>query len=387
MNPTRTLDTADFSLHRVIFSSRQRVSRTFSQSTDFRCQIDLPRNVDIFRFAIRRVTFPNVASAWDLSNAPYIYYRILEIYDSATYTGVYRTRLVNRYTAKSDVAPVGEDTAPTGNQLAIQMRTLSPGITEYYSGFQFGVHNYADATLSKTYAALMNGGATEGTKFQCYYETANDTHLTFKCDPGVNMQVQLLGVSESDAGGDQIPAHYGNNILGIASTISAIADIPRRATFPVNLTGNLHVYLCSTILTATARSMRPIFAPVENCVIAIPVASTYLTLVDHRPESPTIWNCNQDNHWDVVDFQLRYDTGGIVDLGGNDIEIEIEFEVMEQFNPPLRQMQEAIYLPNVNVYDTTKLLLKRDNRSWGSYGGRTDAGQFSMRGPSSGVFR
>lgn len=368
MNPTRTLETADFSLHRVIFSSRQRLSRTFSKSTDFRCQIDLPRNQDVFRFAIRRVTFPNVANPWDLTDAPYLYFRVQNT--TANWSGVYRVRLTYRWTEKIHVAAsVANDFVEDG-QLLDLMRTKAERVTVETGS--------APAGSDTDFTTLM-------AKLDIYF---SGNQLTFAVENPSDLILTVLGMEESAAGGDQPPSHYANNILGISQTIGPLnSNQTQTAKFPVNLTGLLHVYLTSTILTATARSMRPVFAPVENCLTVIPVASTYLTLVDHRPEAPTVWNCNQDNHWDVVDFQLRYDTGNVVDLGGNDIEIEIEFEVMEQFNPPMRQMKEAIYVPFVNTFDTTKLLLKRDNRSWGSYGGNTGSRQFSSSGYAGRVFR
>lgn len=384
MNPTRTLDTADFSLHRVLFSSRQRIERTYSSSTNFKCQIDLPRNVDIFRFAIRRVTFPNVACQWDLQNPPYLYYRLVAtaaVIEYSEFDIVYRVPLRHKWTTKEDVAKVHGGTSPAFGlyNLMMNLDGVSSGGATVYKVISGTVPDVAG------YNKAMTG-------FDIEYASKDSSNLTFSLKfNAADVRMQLLGVSEELAGGDQFPSHYANSILGVSASTKATTDGAYLAddvsmTFPVNLSGNLHVYLTSTVLSATARSTRPIFASVENCLAAIPVASTYLTLVDHRPEAPTVWSCNQDNHWDVVDFQLRYDTGGIVDLGGNDIEIEIEFEVMEQFNAPSRQMQEAIYLPNVNVYDTTKLLLKRDNRSWGSYGGRTGAGQFMNRGPSGGVY-
>lgn len=389
MNPTRTLETADFSLHRVIFSSRQRLSRTFSKSTDFRCQIDLPRNQDVFRFAIRRVTFPNVANPWDLNNPPNLYFRLRDT-TGGTFDAIYRVPLKYKWSTKSDVAKISNITVPN----AVSGGVDPPfGIKALMCNLEGNANGGAqiDKLISGTAPSASAYNSLIGALDIFFESTTNDNALTFNMrgitDAGARLQ--LLGMYEADAGGDKLPSHYANPILGISVTTPELdnGSAPLTMPFPVNLTGLLHVYLTSTILTATARSMRPFFGPVENCLAVIPVASTYLTLVDHRPEAPTVWNCNQDNHWDVVDFQLRYDTGSVVDLGGNDIEIEVEFEVMEINNTPTQQMKEAIYMPYVNTHDTTKLLLKRDNRSWGSYTGTAGSRQFSALGSTSRVFR
>lgn len=373
MNPTRDLDTADFSLHRVIFSSRRRLQRTFSESTDFKCSIDIPRSQNIFRFALRRVTFPNVANPWDLKNPPYVYFRagIEAVTGMVTNMGVYRVKLSKAWTSKSQVAGLA-DTYNVPNGINQLLTTNAELYTNELAAFLPG---------STAFTEMM-------AQVRVYFESESSNMLFIKMASPTIARFQFLGVSDPDAGGDQELSHYGNNILGISKSTQLLGDNDdHTCEFPVNLTGMLHVYLTSTTLTATARSMRPMFAPVENCLMAIPVASTYLTMVDHRPEAPTIWSCNQDNTWDVVDFQLRYDSGGLVDLGGNDIEIEVEFEVMEKFNEPLQQMKEAIYMPVVNVHDTSKLLIKRDNRSWGSYTGTSGTRQFTTGGYTSRVFR
>lgn len=368
MNPTRDLDTADFSLHRVLFSSRQRVERTYSSSTNFKCQIDIPRGQDVFRFAIRRITFPNVANPWDLTNAPYFYYQVnayVHNTDQLNWSGVYFVRFSTSWTKLADVPASLEAMMKQGSLY----QTLSGAPPATLTGNPY--MDYLSVTLA----------------------TAGDTNLTF-ASTNKDLGVILLSIQEQLAGGDKEVSHYGNNIIGVSETSPLIRELTPGISvqsyvtpFPIILSGLLHVYLTSTTLSATARSNRPMFAPVENCIAAIPVASSYLTMVDHRPEAPTVWNCNQLNHWDVVDFQLRYDTGGLVDLGGNDIEIEIEFEIMEQFQAPPQQMREAIYVPVVNTYDTSKLLMKRDNRSWGSYGGTAGGRQFSAAGYTSRVFR
>ena len=382
MEPTKTLDTAEFSLHRVIFSSRQRIERSYSSTTNFKCQIDIPRNQDIFRFAIRRVTFPNVSTAWDLNSPPYLYYRV-ELSDSVG-ESIYRVPLMTRFTTKVDVAPnsVPQAVATLGSgTLQYLMSILGPNTAEWVSG---------NVLTKAVYEGRMS-------KLRILFPTVSATQLNVSLLPSDNantVTLTLLGSNEDAAGGDQEPAHYANSILGVARTVvmnQTTATVGTSTTitlpFPVNLTGLLHVYLTSTTLSATARSMRPMFTPIENCLLAIPVASSYLTLVDHRPEAPSVWNCNQGNHWDVVDFQLRYDTGGLVDLGGNDVEIEVEFEVMEQHLPATQQMRESIYVPMVNMYDTTRLLLKGNTRSWGSYTGREGNRQFSAGGSTSRVFR
>ena len=126
--------------------------------------------------------------------------------------------------------------------------------------------------------------------------------------------------------------------------------------YPYNLQNRPTFYLCSQRMTAVTRSLRPLAAPVRQCMAVIPVGGTYMSQVVMNFDKPTIFLCTDDEQLGDIDFVLCYENGSVVPLGASSLVVELEVEMIDPKVGVRMQMQDGINLAVFNSASTSNLL-------------------------------
>jgi hypothetical protein len=335
MEPTPDTPQAAFELRRCIINSKFRKYRDTSSSTDFRYGLNLPVNSQIFRFAVRRISFPFVCPPYDTSAfyAPKVICAIKFYLPTNTLSSNTNTRefiLDARY----------DDLTSLAAALQSKLRSML-------------TYTFAEATALGWQGsdALDANGAQNISDTNKMVVSLSGNVLTFTS--------QKFAVSFSS------PPQSSSNANGLA-----ILGFPRlgtfmpqtspsfsvSSTFVPNLSGsNGSFYLTSNALQAAARSTKPVVGPFQNVIASFYPNGQNLTEINVLFTEPTIYSTAQGNRLDDFDLQLRYETGTPLDLGANEIEVELEMEIMDLTNTSAVRMREAIGLPVIRPYETQKV--------------------------------
>jgi hypothetical protein len=140
----------------------------------------------------------------------------------------------------------------------------------------------------------------------------------------------------------------------LLTTVGGNNQLPME--YPFNLQNRPTFYLCSQRMTAVTRSLRPLAAPVKQCLAAIPVGGTYQTQVILNFDKPTIFLCTDDEQLGDIDFVLCYENGNVVPLGASSLVVELEVELIDPKVGVRMQMQDGINLAVFNSASTSNLL-------------------------------
>ena len=327
MEPTPDTPQAAFELRRCIINSKFRKYRSISSSTDFRYGLNLPVNSQIFRFAIRRISFPFVCPPYDTSPsyAPKVvcaikYYLPTNVL--STNTDIREFVLDTRY---DDLAAL---TAGIQTKLR-SMLTYTAG-----EALTLGWTDAASATPVQKMEVTQSGNVLTF--------TSQKFAISFSAPPESSTNANGLAILGFPRLGTFMPQTAPN--FSVSST------------FVPNLSGsNGSFYLTSNALQAAARSSKPVVGPFQNVIASFYPNGQTLTEVNVIFSEPTIYSTAQGNRLDDFDLQLRYETGTPLDLGANEMEVELEVEIMDLTNTSAVRMREAIAMPVIRPFDTQKV--------------------------------
>jgi hypothetical protein len=140
----------------------------------------------------------------------------------------------------------------------------------------------------------------------------------------------------------------------LLTSVGTNHQLPMEYSF--NLQNRPTFYLCSQRMTAVTRALRPLAAPVKQCLAAIPVGGTYQTQVILNFDKPTIFLCTDDEQLGDIDFVLCYENGNVVPLGASSLVVELEVELIDPKVGVRMQMQDGINLAVFNSASTSNLL-------------------------------
>lgn len=324
MEPTADTSQAAFELRRCIINSKFRKYRDTSSSTDFRYGLNLPVNSQIFRFAIRRISFPFVCPPYDVSatKCPLVTC-IIKYYPVAgplsTNTDVKYLSLDKRY---DDLAA-----------LATDVQTKLQTILNYPNGYNGWVIPSPIAAADRMTVTVVGNSLTF---------TSQRFAISFSAPPSTSDNANGLAILGFPRLGAFMP--QTTPVFQISSS------------FVPNLSGsNGSFYLTSNALQAAARSTKPVVGPFQNVIASFYPNGQTLTEVNVLFTEPTIYSTAQGNRLDDFDLQLRYETGTPLDLGANEMEVELEIEIMDLTNTSAVRMREAIALPVLRPFDTQKV--------------------------------
>lgn len=310
-------------------------------------------NEQITRYAVRSVHFPMLSGNWDTNyDIPTLY---VEWFGTGTSSvGYWKVNLndksvntVNKLktflegctiaSARAIWIPVGAAADPriaSGTSLF-----GSTGLIVISINGDLDTLSYNTVAASSNVAILHNHNSLSS---RTYYPTITNT----------------TQISQFNLGTAAADLNVADEIFGLSSPIKIISSSATTPPFRLNLQPEQVLYLCSQRLSGAARSYPANTASGSNvqAIACVPVGGQSNQYVDFHFYDQTEYVCLGKEQFDEIDFSLRYNKGGIVDLGMNNMVIELEVESVILKNTSRMQMVESIHMPNFNAQDTAQLL-------------------------------
>jgi hypothetical protein len=176
--------------------------------------------------------------------------------------------------------------------------------------------------------------------------------------PGITNSGQI---SQFNLGEAAQQLNVADEILGLSSPIKVVGTSKTIPAFRLNLQPEQVLYLCSQRLSGASRSFPANTASGTNvqAIACIPIGGLSNQYIDFHFYDQTEYPCLGKEQFDEIDFSLRYNKGGVVNLGMSNMIIELEVESVILKNTSRSQMIESIHMPNFNAQDTAQLLGKK----------------------------
>jgi len=352
-----------YNVRRFFISSTNKVSLD-QTTTNFTWRPVVDANEQITRYAVRSVHFPMLSGNWDTNydiptlyvewfgtgNTSLGYWRVL-LNDKTVNTVSKLQTFLNATTIASGRA-VWVSPSSTAEPRGASQSLFGPsGLILITINGDLDSLSYNTVT-SSTVAILHNHNSLSS---RTYYPTVTNTSQ----------------ISQFNLGNAAADLNVADEIFGLSAPIK-VTQGPSTTTpaFRMNMQPEQVLYLCSQRLSGAARSYPANTASGSNvqAIACIPVGGQSNQYVDWNFYDQTEYVCLGKEQFDEIDFSLRFNKGGIVDLGMSNMVIELEVESVILKNTSRMQMVESIHMPNFNAQDTAQLLGRK--RSYGFMRGK-----------------
>lgn len=345
-----------YNVRRFFISSTNRTSVDQS-TTNFTWRPVVDANEQITRYAVRSVHFPMLAGNWDTKyDIPTLY---IEWFGTGnTSKGYWKVFLndntVNTVSKLKDFLE-GCTIASSRAQWISSTDADPRSSTSSVFGTATGTVGLITMTISTDLATLSYTSTTGNNVAILHNHNSLSNRMYY---PSITNSGQI---SQFNLGEAAQQLNVADEILGLSSPIKVIAASATTPAFRLNLQPEQVLYLCSQRLSGAARSFPANTASGTNvqAIACIPIGGLNNQYIDFHFYDQTEYACLGKEQFDEIDFSLRYNKGGVVDLGMSNMVIELEVESVILKNTSRMQMIESIHMPNFNAQDTAQLLGKK----------------------------